>query len=271
MQLPILRTLALVAVGNAALAGRDISGFYPGDAIFQFTASLDFLTSRPDGPLVTVAQGPHDWFAKLKKRECRGLRLHNAPMRENKQFGHVDERMLVGMVGGGPRWLIEAVYPGRSELWEGFDRIGDKDAADRKIWLSAYVLIGEGESTENTEVSTRAAAIDLRDALFMTEAVAREIEGAPFADIFVRARDALDGRAPDLAHPPDFLRYAHLQPEAERLLNATGRAWVFGGMGSWNDIAVPPTLQARYDSASKTLFSALQRAVRTVANSTYRA
>ncbi len=270
MQLPILRTLALVAVGNAAFGGRDVSGFYPGDPIFRYTASLDFMSPRAAGPLARVANGPEDWFDKLKKRDCRGLRLHNAPMQQNKKLDHIDERMLVGMVGGGPRWLIEAVYPDHSELWEGFDRVGDKKAPDQKIWLSAYLLIGEAASAESTDASIRAAAIDLRDASLMTEAVAREIPGAPFADVFAGARDALDGRAPELPYPLDFLRYAQLKPEAERLLKAAGRAWVFGAMGSWNDIGVAPALQPRYDSASKTLFSALQRAVRVVANSTYR-
>ena len=46
MQLPILRSLALVAVGNAAMAGRDVSAFWPGDPLFRYTKSLDFMTPR---------------------------------------------------------------------------------------------------------------------------------------------------------------------------------------------------------------------------------
>lgn len=270
MQLPILRALAMVTVGNAALAGRDVAGFYPADPIFRYTESLDFMSPREAGSLVHVASGPADWFAKLKKRSCRGLRLYNAPMQQDQKRGHVEDRLLVGMVGGGPRWLIEAVYPEHSELWEGFDRIGNKNAADKKRWMSAYVLIGESASGETTEASIRAASIDLRDALLMAEAVSRQISGAPFADVFVGARDALDGRAQDLAYPLDFLRYAQLKPEAERLLKAAGRGWVFGAMGSWNDISVDATLRPRYESASKALFSALQRSVVVIANSTYR-
>lgn len=269
MQLPILRSLALVAVGNAAFAGRDVSGFYPADPIFRYTSSLDFMSPRQEGTLAHVASGPEDWFAKLAKRKCKGLRLHKAPMSQNQKLGHIEERLLVGMVGGGPRWLIEAVYSDYSEYWEGFDRVGDKNAADQKIWLSAYVLIGEAIA-EKIEVSISAAAIDLRDALHIIEGVAREIPGAPFADVFVGARDALDGRAQELPYQLDFLRYTELRPEAERLLKAAGRGWVFGAMGSWNDVGVEPGLKRRYESASQTLFSALQRAVLVVANSTYR-
>mgnify|MGYP001157463013 FL=1 len=268
MQVPILRALAMVATGNAALAGRDVSGFYPGDPLFRFTASLDFLAPSDAGALKSVAHGPADWFQKLRKRECRGLRLHNAPMQKSQKLGHIDERMLVGMVGGGPRWLIEPVYPDRSELWEGFDRVGDKNAADRKIWLSAYVLIGEAESAQSVDTNIKGAAMDLRDALLTIEAVARQMSGAPFADVFVAARETLEGK--DLPYPLEFLHFAQMKPEAERLLKAAGRAWVFGAMGSWNDLVPEPALKPRYEAASKTLFSALQRAVLVSANSTYR-
>ncbi|MBL8547337.1 MAG: hypothetical protein JNL81_12800 [Hyphomonadaceae bacterium] len=270
MQLPILRSIALVAVGNAALAGRDVAGFYPGDPIFRYTKSLDFMSPRQQGNLAHVASGPKDWFGKLKKRSCRGLRLHHAPMQQNKQFGHVDERMLVGLVGGGPRWLIETVYSDYSELWEGFDRIGDKDDPEKKIWLSAYVLIGEAASAETFDTGVRAAAVDLRDGLLMAEAVAREIEGKPFAEMLAGARETLDGKVSAQPYPLEFLQYATMKPEAERLLKAAGRGWVFGAMGSWNDLGVEPALKPRYDAASKALFSALQRAVIVVANSTYR-
>jgi hypothetical protein len=269
VQVPILRSLAMVAVGNAALAGRDISGFYPGDPLFRFTASLDFLTPSDAGPLKKVAHGPAAWIEKLKKRRCRGLRLHNSPMQQKGQkLGHIDDRLLVGMVGGGPRWLIEAVYPDHSELWEGFDRIGDKDAADKKMWLSAYVLIGEAASAEKVDTDIKAASVDLRDALRNIEAVARAMPGTPFADIFVAARESIEGK--DLPYPLELLQFAQMKPEAERLLKAAGRAWVFGAMGSWNDVVPEAPLKARYESASETLFKALQRAVIVSANSTYR-
>ncbi|MEZ5959729.1 MAG: hypothetical protein R3C30_04780 [Hyphomonadaceae bacterium] len=268
MQVPILRAFAMVAVGNAALAGRDIAGFYPADPLFQYTASLDFLTPSDAGALKGVAHGPADWIAKLKKRKCLGLRLHNAPMQQNQKFGHIDDRLLVGMVGGGPRWLIEAVYPDHSELWEGFDRIGDKNAPDRKIWLSAYVLIGEAESAETTDTDIKGASVELRDALLNIEPVARALPGAQFADIFVAARGALEGK--DLPYPLELLKFTQIKPEAERLFKAAGRAWVFGAMGSWNDIVPDAAMKPRYESASKTLFSALQRAVLVAANSTYR-
>lgn len=236
--------------------------------MFRFSASLDFLTPSEAGALKHIAHGPSEWFEKLRKRQCRGLRLHNAPMQQNRKLGHIDERLLVGMVGGGPRWLIEAVYGDHSELWEGFDRVGDQKAVDKKIWLSAYILIGEAASAESIDTNIKGASVDLRDALLNIEPVARAIPGTGFADIFVAARGTLEGK--DLPYPLEFLRYAQMKPEAQRLLKAAGRAWVFGAMGSWNDVSVDAAMKPRYESASKTLFEAASRAVLVSANSTYR-
>lgn len=267
VQLPILRTLALVAVGNAALRGRDVGGFWPNDPMFQYTASLDFMTPRENRNLAHAAAGPERWFAKLAQRRCNGLRMHCAPMREDPKLAGVPDYALVGMVGGGPRWLIEPVYGDHSELWEGFDRIGDKDAADKKVWMSAYVLIGEAQSAPKVDADLRGASLDLRAALTAIEKVARAMPGAPFAEAFAGARAALEDKGGPPA--PDFVRFTTMKPEAVRLLRAAGGAWVFGAAGSWNDLKPDAAVKARYQQTTRDLFTALQRAVLSIANSTY--
>src|SRR5690606_2508941 len=128
---------------------------------------------------------------------------------------------------------------------------------------------GEAESDERVDADVASASRELRDALTAIEPVARELPDAPFADIFVAARGALDGQ--ELPTPLNFLQYTDLAPAAARLLKAAGRGWVFGAMGSWNDIVPSAALKSRYEETSKALFAALQRAVLVAANSTYRA
>jgi len=43
------------------------------------------------------------------------------------------------------------------------------------------------------------------------------------------------------------------------LLDACQSAWVFGGMGCWNDMSFESTDQAEYDRLSEELFNALNR------------
>lgn len=267
MQTNILRALALVAVGNAALGGRDAAPF-AGSELHKYNKQIEFLIARAQDDYVPVAPDPVAWFAKLRELGCRGLRLHNAPMQQRPGTEPQLERMLVGMVGGGPRWLVEAVYPSRAEVWEGYDRLGDRNDPEQKIWLSAYIMIGETERQDNADRNVAGAEREVRAALTDIEALAREIDAANFAACFAAATDALDGGA--LAPESDFLDLTEIDPPARRLLRAVEHAWVFGAMGSWNDLGVAPALSARYDQTSEALFLALQRAVMAIANSTYR-
>jgi hypothetical protein len=46
--------------------------------------------------------------------------------------------------------------------------------------------------------------------------------------------------------------------EARQLLSACERAWVFGGMGSWNDLGFREgDLQRRYDQVTPSLYEAV--------------
>ncbi|NJO35288.1 MAG: hypothetical protein HC869_21550 [Rhodospirillales bacterium] len=268
MQTNILRSLALVAVGNAALAGRDVSAFWP-SPLLRYYKQVEFLIAHGNDKYTPVAPDPLAWFAKLRGLRCQGLRLHNAPMDQREGLPAQKERMLVGMVGGGPRWLIEAVYPSRAEVWEAFDRLGDRNDPEQKIWLCAYLMLGEIENQDGADRNVAAAHEEVAAALKDIEALARDIPGAPFAEDFAGARAVLNGT--DSTYPSlEFLELTDLDQPARRLLAASAQAWVFGAMGSWNDIGVADALKQRYERTSDALFKALQRAVIAVANASFR-
>lgn len=267
MQLPVLRALALTGVGNAALGGRDVSGFWPDASIFQFTKACDFVIPHDDGAESVASPNPLAWFDALKPW-CAGLRLHVAlrPLQPGQM--PLPEHITVGFVGGGPRWLIEAVGAGRSQVWEGFDRLLDRRAPDRKIWASRYLLRGETKPQALSAQPLALAREELDDVLAPIEALARDLGAEVFAECFARARAVLGGEGQ--ASRDDFLNYAEFNAEACALLAAVQHAWVFGGMGSWNDIgSSDAALKARYDNLSATLFAALEGAVVAIANSSF--
>ena len=271
MQTDILRALALVAVGNAALRGREIAGFWPDDEIFRYSKVCDFRVVDDTGDRL-LAPDPLAWFASLRGT-CSGLRLHNAPRSRGRgQSILAEERMLVGFVGGGPAWLIEAVDVERSQLWLGFDRLGDRDDPQRKIWLNTYLLQGETAPQHFSAAPLRIVGQTLGAVLTEIETLARKLEAENFAECFRSARRTLEGKD-DAALAPwaDFTRYADFDLEQRRLLQAVLSAWVFGGMGSWNDLGAPPEFAGDYDRLSEQLFRALCDGVCALANSTYAA
>jgi hypothetical protein len=176
--------------------------------------------------------------------------------------------MLVAFVGGGPRWLIEAVGESRSELWQGFHRIGDRNHPNQKVWLCTNILQGEIDPSDVEPVQLAVALSDLRTVLPEIEAYAREEKYDNFADCFARAREALASKSvEDAPWVADIMRYSGFDAGQLNVLQAINHAWVFGGMGSWNDLGAGGE---RYDDLSERLFTALNDCIAGLGNSTYR-
>jgi hypothetical protein len=176
--------------------------------------------------------------------------------------------MLAAFVGGGPRFLIEAVGQFNSELWEGFHRLGDRNDPDRRIWLCTHIMQGMIPVKDVEPVQKLPAALEsLHSALSAIETYARAEKYDTFADCFVRASQALEGRRKDpWPHEREIVRYTGFDERQLNVFHAINHAWVFGGMGSWNDLGGGP----QYDEVSEKLYSALNNTIVALANSTFR-
>jgi hypothetical protein len=232
MQGPTENALMLVAAGNASLAGRDISGFWPDAPTFRFLKLCEFRlqplsgNDKDDFPL--VAADPMEWFG-FQKANCRGYRLHavERPRGPNQQTDAPD-RMLAAFVGGGPRFLIEAVGQFNSELWEGFHRLGDRNDPDRRIWLCTHIMQGMIPVKDVETVQPLPAALErLQAALAGIEAYARAEKYDTFADCFARAIAALEGRRKDpWPHEKEIIRYTGFDSRQLSAFHAINHAWV---------------------------------------------
>jgi hypothetical protein len=267
MQGPIAQALALTCVGNGVLRGREVAGFWPNADVFRFSKSCDFRRVEGERDEL-VAADPLAWFAMLRASDCKGLRLHHAQRRRGQnQTIPVSDRDLVGFVGGGPAWLIEQVGGEQSAIWQGWDRLGDRDDPERKIWLNTYLRQSETRPRDLSAAPPGEIASSLTPLLAEMEKLANKIGAGVFAEIFRDAR-ATAGGADPLGPPPDFTNYAALDDEQARLLRTLEASWVFGGMGSWNDVGAPPEDAADYERLSDALFGALNDAICALANST---
>lgn len=271
MQGNTAQALALTCVGNAALRGRDASNFWPGADVFKHSKRCEFRDVSRGGD-VLVAVDPSAWFAMLRGK-YRGLRLHTAPRpRGPQQSIPIEERESVGFAGGGPAWLIEVVGETNSVLWQGFDRLGDRDDPDQKIRLTAYLRRGESQSLDATVVSLPLMAAELDAALADAQAFAvemkRDMPELAWGAVFSEARAALNADNPI---PPYYAldAFTDLSLEQRRLWLCCVQGWVFGGMGSWNDMVPEEAHAAGYERISERLFRALCDGVCALANSTY--
>jgi hypothetical protein len=91
-----------------------------------------------------------------------------------------------------------------------------------------------------------------------------------FTQCFARALDTIDSRGQSLhGYHVDLAPDGLLCVEARTLLDACQSAWVFGLMGSWNDIGFDGDDHQEYERVSDQLFSAIHEAIVAGVNSTY--
>jgi hypothetical protein len=97
------------------------------------------------------------------------------------------------------------------------------------------------------------------------EAFARQAGWDDWADWLRKALDASSADAPDLGYHADVMP-ASASLEVRRLYATAAQAWVFGGMGWWNDMGAPVGEEQRYDRLTSELYDAVLEGLATAAN-----
>ncbi|HUF72485.1 MAG TPA: hypothetical protein VMR74_06265 [Gammaproteobacteria bacterium] len=158
---------------------------------------------------------------------------------------------------------------GLSESWSEAWHVWDENAPGQRIWRVSYTL----EAMESREIhANRNLAIvkasfreSLEEVLRFSE---RHTEGV-VTSRFTEALAALDDSEADVEYQEDIAMPGQLNPDAKSLLKAASRAWVFGGMGSWNDMAFREPVQTEYENVSDTLFDVVHEAIEASVASTF--
>lgn len=255
----ILRDMALIGAANRALAGADVSGFWPQADAFAWYRAYRFVDAGGDG----VAADPLAWFAQLRAEGRRGVRVTIGPADQIPGAPQLPEHQLSGFLGGGPVWRIEAVGDGVSAYWRAIDEVHADPPLDKPQSVACIRIAAAAPSSPSWPELDGAIA-ELAAALVPMIAIADQgLEN--FADLFRTALAYLDDAGapwPRQGYYLDFERWAGFDARRMQVLAAITHAWVFGGMGSWNDVGPMGPETDR-------LFAALEQACAALANSTF--
>ncbi|NUM56518.1 MAG: hypothetical protein HUU46_23040 [Candidatus Hydrogenedentes bacterium] len=273
MHHPIAQFVALTCHANASLCGHELPPFLITNSTAQFCESIRFVSTRRRlwGGLSNepVAADPNAWFEYLKKKGALGVQLRCARHDDSKLPGW----LVAAFAGGGGTWSMDVALPsGAAERWAGNWKVGNRDAPDRRIWTVEYC----GNTTRRSGTShsrdlslvARELEVSLREVLLFS--MNQSLSG--FSESFQSALDTIKsqgehghGYHQDLA-PPGVL-----STTATALLDACQKAWVFGGMGSWNDLMFEGNYQQTYETLSERLFNAVNAAIASSASSSFAA
>lgn len=272
-------TLTLPRPQAAVAAPPWQEGGLPADhTTIQFCQTVRFILLKSDGDRlaeVPYADYPGDWFHMLRTQGVTRLVLRHLPSPPPNgaaQSAPLPDRIGTAFIGGGGRWVIEAHHQAGADIWEGRWTSTPSSAEDETKtalpWSVRYGRIG---------INTRPPPPDLVDPATLRHHLSTTLEdlaafaqntGLPdYATLFNHAQVRLT--SPD---PMAGLHHADLFPpgwgtlEARQLMACAEAAWVFGGMGSWNDQMFDGETQEHYSTLSDTLFTLLIQAIVAAAN-----
>ena len=156
---------------------------------------------------------------------------------------------------------------GRSEFWASRWIVWNKDAPERRIWRVTYGLVQERQTKLYRGRALSDVKRDFKSSLETIHAFSAREKCDGFTKCFADALKALDDPAADIGYHKDLALPGQLNPEASSMLKASVSAWVFGGMGSWNDMGFEGAIQQEYEKVSEGLFNVLNEAIEVAATS----
>lgn len=268
---PIAQIVSLTCHANAVIHGQTPPQFFPTNSTCRFCEFIHFtgLRRTPTGEMeeVTFADQPEKWLAFLRDGRAIAARLLRTP--ENRP-GFPD-RTSAGFIGGGGRWTLELLFrSGQTDSWASRWDVGDRNALEQRVWRVKYGLVARGPTKEDQRRPLRTVKTDFRASLEEIKSFADSHSQSNFARCFADAIRALDDPDLDIGydyHHRDLALPGQLFPEAASMLRAAQCAWVFGGMGSWNDISFAGDAQKEYETVSERLFSTLNEAIEVATSS----
>ena len=266
----VYQILTLIAYGNANLqCDYNIKDIININNAFKFCNSVSFVKVKKNvfgkRKEIEIARTPEEWFSYLKSKSCRVIRM--------KYFENTNENLPThiasAFVGGGGHWIINCCFDEYSELWNCKWSLTQRDDPQNRIWTVAYTNLGESSKVDyNNFINLDNSILKLKEVLYQIEIFARTNDAVNFADIFQKSLQMLDNADNFETYFNDIIPNGFYPANSKRLLFSAGNAWVFGGMGSWNDMYFEKEeTQKEYDILSSQLYKVINQSIEDAINS----
>ena len=176
----------------------------------------------------------------------------------------LDPHLEAGFSGGLDVGVAARFTDGSQELWTGRWAVTMPKHPKQLIWSVQFTGVALHRASDDGAV-LNVAAQRLGRALDDVSEYAESSQLEYWRSVFQRARAQLTAETPEIPYHADMLPPNGYSLDARRLVAAASTAWVFGGMGSWNDIADGDA--ERYRAVTVELFESVLEAVLAGTNS----
>jgi len=267
----IAQITSLTCYGNAFIQGYEMGDFFPTNSTCIFCDKVNFITFIKNflgkWKEKEIAKTPDEWFKVIKNMGARGIRLS----RTSQNAPKITDRMSAGFVGGGGTWSMEVVLAGnRSQFWIPRWEVCNKDEPEKRIWHVTYGCISEKDTVQEQFTSLQVIESRLSQALSEIYSFSKNHNCGGFTQWFADAIDTIDSEGKNLhGYHKDLAPDGYLSHNEKIILDACQKSWVFGGMGSWNDLGFDGVDQVEYERVSEQLFNVVNEAIIVGVNSSY--
>jgi hypothetical protein len=275
---PLAQIVAMTSHANAEIGGDSLQPFSLNNSTAMFCNKISYIdwirkkgilsliTNKNEYKEKCLADDFIGWTRFLKQENVKQLFLHYVSS-INPQ---VSDRITAGFVGGGGRWLIEAWKGTTSDYWEAKWEVTNQEAKDRRIWSVTYARISRNNIVRKTEHSGLSGIEKgLKKSVLACQSFAKRYQMDIWKASFDNAVECLDSGETDFntIYHKDIIPLGKYSDKAKRILFAAQSTWVFGGMGSWNDMGIwndksfDEEEQKHYEKISDQLFSEVCKAI----------
>ena len=227
------------------------------NSVFKHVSRIDFPPSRRPWPRKSVdVPDTSTWLTELRRRGVRRLWL-----RANGNAGSGElAPHLAASFSNGASWLLIADAGKSAVAWSAQWGHGKETARSKATWRIVFQEVGVFHGRAQRSPVAEAAA-ELDQHLRLARDFASRHSLSHWEKWFASALEA----STEMPYNPDLVPDGY-PPEATRLMSRAARSWVWGGMGSWNDLSFTDEAQEEYQRISADLYAADCRAFVAAAN-----
>ncbi|WP_370091905.1 hypothetical protein [Streptacidiphilus sp. MAP12-20] len=249
---------ALATHGSAWLqesGGRTAPALDQSNSTFQFARTVTFAE----------VPGTGTW---LKKLAARGVdRIWLAAPGQPSNGGKALEAHVAAAFAGGLQAGLLTTGPKGNQLWRASWKAGDPAAADRRVWDIDYHCDEVTFTPDPFRIPVADAKGALDSALEAVAQFSQLYELRPWDSVFAKARALLGADTFEDLYHQDLFPEGRYDLASRQLAAAAQSSWVFGGMGSWNDLGFADAeIHTEYERLSRELFAAVTQGCIAAAN-----
>ncbi|OOQ57616.1 hypothetical protein [Mucilaginibacter pedocola] len=256
----LAQLIAIISYGNAFLMDQNWKKLDFENSTLKYCNRVTFVNDKSSENHGVVAEDIQEWFVFLKKSGCQRLKLFYKP-KNRDNVGR--ERLDAGFVEGSDVWMVEVVFANHSDYWMVNEQVTNEQAKDRRIWGVKYFLASSGHSSASpTLASLNKAKAELDSSLKEIISFSDKHKLKYWAETFSKAKQNLESSHPAIGYYKDFIIEENMALLSRQVLFSAGEAWVFGGMGTWNDLLFNNSKDNNmYNRLSDSLYKSVVKAI----------